>query len=485
MCKGSKIEMACGHVETHFSSLCGRKCSSPQGPTTYLDTPCPRCDPENIKKKHEDRAAELMTQLMGSRHAEGAVKVTKLTERMKELNLSAHRGVAEAKYLMHGAPSSPQADAYSGHSWNGKNRNSRAPWDPDSDSESDDGRRDTSHLTEDGKHVIQKQYKLINGHWALITFRRELDEVEPLLLIKLQEKREKALAMSEAKKKKREERKRAKNGERCAEELKKEAELEKAIREEEEMPPWRPTGPALSEKNTELTKPMDPEPRKTLSMKKRQTRSQELLEEVKKRIHEEPYEEPSPPPSPPLIAEIIRKASLTQRPSAIAPKPWRKNSRQAQISSSSPSSSGSCNTRVQRDEPRPPMRQSGGQALEQRREPIQEEEQAQYHLAEGPAAPARRYLLRKNGHASWVEKYAEDITYASSDSESDASIHRAPELQSSWKGSKGRSPGQSNVVENEKDLDIWQRISDQSDKGKAPLHRGKSNRLPSRGPNKQ
>ncbi|KAJ2977496.1 hypothetical protein NUW58_g7793 [Xylaria curta] len=182
MCNGWKAEMLCGHIEKHFNSPCGKKCSSPKGPTRKLDKLCPRCNPEEAKKKRAARTAELITQFG---HKENEAEVQKLTDRAGELNLSMRRGIRDARNIISGNISG----------------NTRSSSDPSSD--------DSMYITADGKHVIEKQYTLIGGHWAHVTYRRELDEVDPLILLKLQEKRENQLA----KERKRKEKKKAKNGE--------------------------------------------------------------------------------------------------------------------------------------------------------------------------------------------------------------------------------------------------------------------------------
>ncbi len=125
--------------------------------------------------KTELRTAELMSQLKGEGYEERASKVQNLAERGRELNRSMQQNLAGAR----------------------KTTSRKAPWDQDSDS--DDGRSDTAYLTPDGREVVQKEYKLINGHWGLITYRKQLHEVDPYLLLKLREKREKEVAKLEAK----------------------------------------------------------------------------------------------------------------------------------------------------------------------------------------------------------------------------------------------------------------------------------------------
>ncbi|KAI0866284.1 hypothetical protein F4860DRAFT_508678 [Xylaria cubensis] len=136
-------------------------------------TETPR-DPSNSKEKEKARTAELLSQLRIGVNEE---EVQSLTKRGNELNLSMQRGLSEARHIMFGTAS----DSSSLHS------SSRAdnPLDSDSGFESDEG--DT--LTEDGKHVVQKRDILINGHWATIKYRKELHEVDPYLLAKLQDKR--------------------------------------------------------------------------------------------------------------------------------------------------------------------------------------------------------------------------------------------------------------------------------------------------------
>ncbi|KAI2626181.1 hypothetical protein GGS21DRAFT_276640 [Xylaria nigripes] len=66
-----------------------------------------------------------------------------------------------------------------------------APWDPDSDDES-------GYLTDGGKHVMMKKSVSVCGHDAVITYRNALHEVDPFLLSRLREKREKKLAKEHA-----------------------------------------------------------------------------------------------------------------------------------------------------------------------------------------------------------------------------------------------------------------------------------------------
>ncbi|KAI1308164.1 hypothetical protein F5Y03DRAFT_113028 [Xylaria venustula] len=148
---------------------------------------------KNRDPKQKARAAELMTQLKGAGYEERANKVHDLAERGNELSLSMQENIAEAQNLMYGSgprsSSSPET----------QKKHRKTPWEPNSDSESDDGRSDTAHLTPDGTEVIEKEYKLINGHFALITSRKQLHEVDPYLLAQLRQKRKRELAKSKGK----------------------------------------------------------------------------------------------------------------------------------------------------------------------------------------------------------------------------------------------------------------------------------------------
>ncbi|TGJ81805.1 hypothetical protein E0Z10_g6962 [Xylaria hypoxylon] len=148
MCGGSKGETPYGQVET---------------------------DP-----KRKARTAELMTQLKGAGYEERAAKVKSLAERGNQLNRSMHQNLAGIQQMIYGTPTDSSRSC--------------SLLDIDSDSESENGRRDTAYLTDDGKEVIQREYKLINGHWALITSRKQLHEVDAYLLLQLREKRERKLA---------------------------------------------------------------------------------------------------------------------------------------------------------------------------------------------------------------------------------------------------------------------------------------------------
>jgi len=166
------------------------------------------------KHGRKDRAAELIAQFMGADHEADAVGVEDLKERGKKIERNMRRRIAHAQYLINGTtpntttsyPPNPSSSFSSSSASNDINRRAvsrhgekgKAPWDSDSESDSD-SRRDTSYLTEDGKHVIEKRYQLINGHEALMTYRLELHEVDPLKLEHLREKRDRARAKREMK----------------------------------------------------------------------------------------------------------------------------------------------------------------------------------------------------------------------------------------------------------------------------------------------
>ncbi|KAK5634462.1 hypothetical protein RRF57_010175 [Xylaria bambusicola] len=148
------------------------KCASPPGSTTSLDTDCPDYD-----QKRTARTVELMSQL---KVEEGVTNVKNLVEHGNKISKSMHENLLVTQNMI----------------------SCKAPGDPNSDSDSDSGSRDTAHLTPDGTEVIQKEYVLINGHYALITYRKKLKDVDPYLLLKLRQKREKELAKWEEKQKK-------------------------------------------------------------------------------------------------------------------------------------------------------------------------------------------------------------------------------------------------------------------------------------------
>ncbi|KAI0457543.1 hypothetical protein F5B21DRAFT_83357 [Xylaria acuta] len=458
MCRGSKTEMLCGHVETHFSSPCGKKCSSPQGVTRYIDKPCPCCDPEDTKEKRKLRTAELMSQL---RHGENEAEVQSLTERANELNLSMRKGIAEARHMMFGAasgsstpPLSPSAENrnyIAGRSWGARpsSRSGKAPWDPDSGSESDEGRRDTSRLTDDGKHVVQKEYKLINGHWALIAYRKEVREVDPHLLLKLREKREKELAKLEAKKRKRERKRWARDGE-YNNDIGKDEECSKLrheafIRDEKKaIEKWRSTSRAsapLAQLREKTSEPSSPRPPLRGNVSRRTaTREQKakgnVAQEFKGRIHEEEgYESRTPPVTP-----DTGKTRKHRSPALLYP-------------------SDSFSARAERGRFRPTAQRGVG-SEEYEREPAQ---------AEGSGGPAARRDLRRAKGRTWVEKVAEDITYCSTGSSSDAdsvvTVLKVPVNQLGEKSGKptgyGKSRSQNCMAEDEGDLDIWHKVADE------------------------
>ncbi|KAI0399368.1 hypothetical protein F4802DRAFT_603034 [Xylaria palmicola] len=202
--------LLCGHVEYRFTSRCGRKCADPEGPTTYSDK-CASCDAEDTEQRHRQRAAEIMEQL---KQGKRMVELEELIERATALSSNMREGVASARRIIksptnskargapqsskqgmknnkgdkgmhdHAATSSPSGSRDRRAATAAGARGGRAR-DADSDSESDDG----NYLTEDGKHVIQKEYQLISGSWAQISYRREPHQVDPDLLLKLRMRR--------------------------------------------------------------------------------------------------------------------------------------------------------------------------------------------------------------------------------------------------------------------------------------------------------
>ncbi|KAI1351516.1 hypothetical protein F5Y01DRAFT_325324 [Xylaria sp. FL0043] len=133
--------------------------------------------------KQKVRAAELMAQLKGDRYEERSAEVRHLAERGNELNLNLYKTLSPARH----------------------HRTRKASWVPNSDSECEDTRLENAYLTPDGKEVVEKQYKLMNGHWASLTYRKQLHEVDPGLLAALRQRREKErgrwIARQEKKKK--------------------------------------------------------------------------------------------------------------------------------------------------------------------------------------------------------------------------------------------------------------------------------------------
>ncbi|GAW24755.1 hypothetical protein ANO14919_143470 [Xylariales sp. No.14919] len=147
-------------------------------------------------EKQKARTAELMAQLKGAEYEERDAEVRRLAERGHQLNRSIQRKLAEAQQIIYGAaPGSPiSRDSEPRNRMSGREHR-KGPRSPSpGDSESDDGRIDETYLTDDGGAVIEEKYQLINGHWALITSRKKLSEVDPYLLLELQAKHERKLA---------------------------------------------------------------------------------------------------------------------------------------------------------------------------------------------------------------------------------------------------------------------------------------------------
>ncbi|KAI0811614.1 hypothetical protein GGR55DRAFT_640908 [Xylaria sp. FL0064] len=130
--------------------------------------------------KQKVRAAELMAQLKGDRYEERSAEVRHLAERGNELNMNLYKTLSPTR----------------------RHKTRKASWVPNSDSESEDSRLDNAYLTPDGKEVVEQQYKLMNGHWASLTYRKQLHEVDPGLLAALRQKREKEQAKWKAKQEK-------------------------------------------------------------------------------------------------------------------------------------------------------------------------------------------------------------------------------------------------------------------------------------------
>ncbi|KAH8165267.1 hypothetical protein CIB48_g2968 [Xylaria polymorpha] len=366
-------------------------------------------------------------------HGQNEAEVQSLTQRANELNLSMQRGIAEVRHMMFGpapscsSPLSPGIE-HQTRSWSARlsSRSGKAPWDPNSDSESDDGRRDTSHFTEDGKHVIQKQYKLINGHYALIAYRLELNEVDPYLLLKLREKRERELARLEVKKKKREGKRRARNGE----------SNNNIGKNEEDSKLYHKTFTREEEKAIEKWRaPHTSTPGAQLREKTSQSRSKERGK---------------PPKN--LKKGFVEKGA---KPARQRETPRSRKTHKHE----SPASLHSFRARAEQDYFRAtPQWGVGDEEYEEG--PVQ---------AESSKAPAARLALRRTKGRTWMERFAEDITYASTDSSSDTdsvvTVIKAPARQpGDTKGKApdyGKSRHRSRVVKEEEDLDIWHKIADE------------------------
>ncbi|KAF2966365.1 hypothetical protein GQX73_g7225 [Xylaria multiplex] len=118
------------------------------------------------------RAAELMSQFKGAGYEERDARIQSLAERGKKINRSMHQNLADTHKMIYGATADD-------------------PLDLDSDASSDDWRKEEIYLTDDGKEVIEKKYRLIDGHLAYITYRKNLNEIDSYLLLQLQEQQEK------------------------------------------------------------------------------------------------------------------------------------------------------------------------------------------------------------------------------------------------------------------------------------------------------
>ncbi|KAI0541259.1 hypothetical protein GGR58DRAFT_498334 [Xylaria digitata] len=121
------------------------------------------------EQNEKARAAELMSQFKGAGYQERDARVQSLAERGKEINRSMHQNLADTQKMIYGATSE----------------------DLGSDTSSDDWRREETYLTDDGKEAIEKRYRLIDDHLAYITYRKNLNEIDPYLLLRLQERQAK------------------------------------------------------------------------------------------------------------------------------------------------------------------------------------------------------------------------------------------------------------------------------------------------------
>jgi hypothetical protein len=432
-----------------------------------------------------------MAQLMGPQHEENAAEVQSMTARAAELQVSMHDNVRSAREFLYGSSNTPSEETekekkkkrpvVAGQAWGAVG--------PDSDSDSDDGRRDTTYLTEDGQHVIQKQYKLVSGHYALIPYRWELHEVDPILLMKLREKRDKALAKRAAKERKKDKRRRVRDGEnRSTQESTKTTEDAASEMEEQRSPLDLDPTPTLTHsaatadmiEKWRTSRPL-PRPATTYSQPRRllseeqleeQRKEEEDLARIRETIHLYPHEKVTPPPSPPRIDEheLHRRVSLSQRASAGVPEAWkaalRKGRNQTPSVSSPASSLGTVYwpsySSLEYGQLKPILPDMVEH--EQGTEPVQEE---------SSAAPARR-ALRRTKRGTWVERFAEDITYDSADdADSDVTVHKVPVRQTS-KRNRATSYVRSQshrIEEDPEDIDIWQQISDANDEGKRPMRR--------------
>ncbi|TRX98775.1 hypothetical protein FHL15_000117 [Xylaria flabelliformis] len=384
------------------------------------------CDTRNLTEKQKARTAELISQLRLGVNEE---EVQNLTERANELNLSMQRGLAEARHIMFGtaldsssSPSSSRAENQthvvgSSRSAKSSSRSGKGPLDFDSGSESDSGQCDT--LTEDGKHVVQKRNILINGHWALITYRKELHEVDPYLLAKLQDKRKKKPAV-EVKDRKREGKGLTRHGEYKKEVSSSRIQPEAFTRSEEEaIEKWRSTYKAsksVAQSRKKSSEPSSPSVSPTREPKGKEN----VPHQSKEGIREERYETSTPPLTP--DTQRAHKHKIFTSPDSFRARAEK---------------NGFCPT-----------------AEEYEQEPVQ---------TEGSGDRAAHPRLRRIKRRTRVERFTEDITYGSTDSSSDAdsvvTVLEAPVHHLGKKSRKNQS--QTSAVEDEEEPDIWQKIADE------------------------
>ncbi|KAI1133576.1 hypothetical protein F5Y10DRAFT_283892 [Nemania abortiva] len=400
-------------------------------------------------EKYRTRHTELLAQL---KHQDNVREVQELTERSRNLNLSMCRGVAEARQIATGHGNIIRDSNIRGSrdecytvedicKLSGRNSGWIAPHD-----DSDDG-HDKSYLTADGKHVIEKEYKLIDGHWALIPYRKELHEVDPHLLAALQEERERELARQWRRK----EKKRAKEaGQKYTDNHQESLNIY-------ETKPHRT--PGLLERFSGL------EPASSVidgSQNIPIVEEKRMKPRVKRWAPPPRYETPTPPPPGDEsyddedyqeLIDMLRKAEIEeefQRRTKTSPSPTSFRAR---------------------------AKQNGFNPTEQRGYGSEYDSAYQQPpKAESSTAPTRR-VKRESRTRTRVEKFTEDIEYEYADDEADSRVagHKAP-VHGPKRTSKSTSYGKtrSNSYEfddDESDLDVWLKIADEDDRGRRPIGR--------------
>ncbi|KAJ8131332.1 hypothetical protein O1611_g2296 [Lasiodiplodia mahajangana] len=462
--------MVCGYEDPISNSPRGRGCSNPQGSTTYVDKPC-RPEADSAAGKHKTRREELLAQLG---HQDNTREVQHMLDQSRNLDLNMRRGISEAQQILYGPR---DAGGYTDkHSWCGSpgvtGRTAKAPWELDSDEDSDDGQRDTSYLTLDGKHVIQKQYKLINGHWALISYRKELHEVDHFLLLQLQEKRERELA----KERRKTERKGTREGDNSN------IDQENHCRDPTSLSIYRAMSfeageymakgkQAAGEPNVYQTPTTSwnfiNEARAAIV---RDHQTQPQIGGVKRLFWDPPlnrYETPTPPPSPPPPdEEDFRRMLDMWRDSSLKREKAREERLERQTAKESAPPPPSFKMRAERidfDSPEELYYNSGNDF---------EDEQD----AESSSAPARCVSGESTRHTQG-ERFDQDIIYNyledNDSANSHDTVHETPVYEPlGWRKSASWGKSQSRASdEEEEDLDVWQKIADEDTEGKKPQRR--------------